>query len=48
MKGLGDVKKVVNLLLLFCGEFKLRIVMLTAVLIICLRESLSPLEYKEG
>jgi hypothetical protein len=48
MKGLGDAKKVVNLPLLFCGEFKLRIVMLTAVLIICLRESLSPLEHKEG
>jgi hypothetical protein len=48
MKGLGNIKKVVNLPPLFCSKFKLRIVMLTIVLIIYLRESLSLLEHKEG
>jgi hypothetical protein len=48
MKGLGDTKKVVNLPLLFYSKFKLRIVILTTILIIYLRESLSPLEHKEG
>jgi hypothetical protein len=48
MKGLGNIKKVVNLPLLFYSEFKLRIVILTIVLIIYLRESLSLLEHKEG
>jgi hypothetical protein len=48
MKGLGNIKKVVNLLLLFYSKFKLRIVILTIVLIIYLRELLSLLEHKEG